>query len=177
MGRISSSQFLSLSPPQELDITAFLAIPLFLATYIGYTAATFYRTPIAQPPTDGHRFKARYRPFVVSVSIDRRIHAHKHAAQFLHEQLGSRHRRTTGNNSALNSTGPDSTGHSPGRDPPCAVHCVTLRLSCDASLSRRLTKSPCSCDILATSWHRTLLGAIQSGNLTWRALSDFKLIV
>jgi len=61
----------SLSPPQELDITALLAIPLFLATYICDTVATFYRTPIAQPPTDRHRFKARHRPLVVSVSIDR----------------------------------------------------------------------------------------------------------
>jgi hypothetical protein len=140
-----------------------LLIPLFHATYAGYTA-TCYRTAIAQRSTDRRHFKAGHYLLVfsalVSVSIYRRELSYKHAAQIYH-QLGSQRRQGlrnwqhSGNFSArLNSVGLIRPGIRAG----LAVSCVSSRLSCDASLSRKLANLLVlpMCDTRVTLWQ--LLG-------------------
>ncbi|KAF8498514.1 hypothetical protein F5888DRAFT_1689610 [Russula emetica] len=105
-------------------------------------------------------------PALVSVSICRRELSYKHAAQLYH-QLGSRRRQGTRIlatlwrllGTALNSVGLIRPGIPAG----LAVPCATSRLSCDASLSRKLANLlvPLTCDTRATLWQ--LLGA----NLCW----------
>jgi hypothetical protein len=107
-----------------------LPVPLFLATYTGYTA-TCYRTAIAQRSTDRRHFKAGHYLLVfsalVSVSIYRRELSYKHAAQIYH-QLGSQRRQGLRNWQHLETSrhgtelcGSDSTGHLGG----------TRRVLCD----------------------------------------------